>query len=155
MQPTTNAELDLRWFIPLFIGGWFAILAFLSFIGGWHRLSQRYPGTHVPDGRLFAFASMGLGPSYFPVSYGSCLFVRLGVAGISLSIFPIFRVLHPPLLIPWNAVSDCRRERFWFLMCTAVYISEPKTRMLFRGRLGKALYDYWSSKAYQRGLSPA
>jgi hypothetical protein len=149
MQPPANNDLDLRWFLPLFIGGWCAFEVSFSIISGWYALSQRYRSTHTVEGRLFPFASMKLGPRFFPVSYP--LFVRLGLAGISLSIFPLFRICHPPLFIPWSAVSDCRRERHLFFMHTAVYVSEPKTRMLFAGRLGSAIYDSWSRDHAQPG----
>jgi hypothetical protein len=141
MTATPQQELDLRWFFPLFIGGWLAICCFLSFIGGWHTLAKRYRSTMSISGKLFSFASMGLGHGFFPVSYRSCLFVRLDSTGIALSVFPLFRFFHPKLLIPWSAVSDCKRERFWFMDCTAVYVSEPQTRMLFRGRLGREIYE--------------
>ena len=141
MTATPQQELDLRWFFPLFIGGWLAISCFLSVIGGWHALAKRYRSTMSTSGKLFSFASMGLGRGFFPVSYRSCLFVRLDSAGIGLSVFPLFRFFHPKLFIPWSAVSDCKRERFWFMDCTAVYVSEPQTRMLFRGRLGREIYE--------------
>jgi len=149
MQPPISNELDLRWFFPLFIGGWCAIGALLSYVGGWHELSKNYRRESAVEGRLFPFASMSVGPKLFPVSYGSCLFVRLGTEGIALSIFPIFRFLHPPLFIPWRIVTDCRRERFWSLTHTAIYLSEPKTRMLFAGRLGKAIDDLWTREHAQ------
>jgi hypothetical protein len=147
MIATAQHELDLRWFFPLFIGGWLAISCFLSLIGGWHALAKRYRSTSSVSGRLFPFASMGLGRGFFPVSYRSCLFVRLDSAGIGLSVFPLFRFFHPKLFIPWSAVSDCKRERFWFMVCTAVYISEPQTRMLFRGKLGREIYEIRSHVA--------
>jgi hypothetical protein len=70
------------------------------------------------------------------------LFVRFDSAGIGLSVFPLFRFFHPRLFIPWSAVSDCKQERHWFMNFTAVYVSEPSVRMLFRGRLGRELYEF-------------
>jgi len=134
-------DLDLRWFLHLFITGWLAICCFLSFVGGWHALAKKYRSTARGSGELFSFASMGLGSGLFPVSYRSCLFVRLDSTGIALSVFPLFRFFHPRLSIPWSAVSDCKRERFWFMSCTAVYVSEPQTRMRFFGRVGREIYD--------------
>ena len=141
MIAAPQQDLDLRWFLPLFIGGWLAVSCFLSLVGGWHALAKRYRCTTSAPGKLYSFASMGLGRGLFPVSYGSCLFVRLDSAGIALSVFPLFRFFHPKLFIPWSAVSDCKRERFWFMNCTAVYVSEPQTRMLFIGRFGRELYE--------------
>jgi len=144
MSPTHQPELDLRWFFPLFIGGWLAISCLLSLIGGWHALAKRYRSAASDSGTLFSFASMGLGRGFGPVSYRSCLFVRFDSVGMALSIFPLFRFFHPRLFIPWSAVSACKQERHWFMDCTAVYVSDPPVRMLFRGRLGRELYEFHS-----------
>ena len=141
MTATPQQELDLRWFVPVFACGWLGICCLLSVIGGWHALATRYRSTLSSSGKLFPFASMGLGRGFSPVSYGSCLFVRLDSTGIELSVLPMFRFFHPKLLIPWSAVSDCRRERYWFVDCTALYIAEPQVRMLFRGRLGREIFE--------------
>jgi len=141
MTATPQHALDLRWFLPLFIGGWLAITCLLSLLGGWHSLARKYRSTSRYSGKLFYFASMGLGRGFFPVGYGRCLFVRLNSDGLALSVFPLFRFFHPKLFIPWSAVSDCKRERFWFVNCTAVYVSEPQTRLLFHGRLGREIYE--------------
>jgi hypothetical protein len=147
MTTSPQSELDLRWFFPLFISGWLAICCFLSLIGGWHSLTKKYRSTTNSSGKLFSFASMGLGRSFDPVSYRSCLFVRFDSVGIALSIFPLFRFFHPKLFIPWNAVSDCKRERFWFMDCTAICLSEPKTRMLFVGKVGREIYEFRNQTA--------
>jgi hypothetical protein len=149
MTTAQQPDLDLRWFFPLFMGGWLAISCLLSLIGGWHALAQKYRSTVSSSGKLFSFEALGLGRGFGPVSYRGCLFVRLDSAGIGLSIFPLFRFFHPRLFIPWSAVSDCKQERFFFMNCTAVYISEPPVRMLFRGRLGRELYEYRNHVKYQ------
>jgi hypothetical protein len=138
---TTQQGLDLRWLFPLFIGGWLVICWFLSVRGGWHPLSKRYRNSMAGSGKLFPFASMALGRGFSPVRYRGCLFVRLDSTGIALAVLPLFRFCHPKLLIPWSAVSDCKRERFGFMDCTAVYVSEPQIRMLFPGSLGTEVYE--------------
>ena len=129
--------------IACLIGFWLAISCFFSFASGWHALAKRYRCTTTSSGRLHRFVSMGLGQGWgFPaVGYRRCLFARVDSAGILLAILPLFRFFHPQLFIPWSAVSDCRRERLWFINYTAVYISEPQTRMIFRGRLGEEIYE--------------
>jgi hypothetical protein len=142
MTTTPQSDLDLRWFFPLFIGGWLAVSCLLSLIGGWHALAGKYRSATSSAGKLFSFASMGLRRGLGRVSYRHCLFVRFDSQGIMLSIFPLFRFFHPRLLIPWNAVSECKKERFWFMSCTAVYVSEPRVRILLLGRLGRELYEF-------------
>jgi hypothetical protein len=139
---TSPPELDLRWFVPLFIGGWCVILGLLSFLGGWRALAKKYRSTEKKSGKLFRFASAGFGQGIFPVSYRSCLFVRFNDSGIALSVFPLFRFCHPNLFIPWNVIADCRQERFWFMNCTSIYISSPQTRIRFIGRVARELYEF-------------
>ena len=136
-------DLDPRWFLPSFVAVWLGVCAALSFIGGWYQLAARYPATTVPSGRVYSFVSAALGM----VSYRSCLFVRFDSAGVSLSIFPLFRFLHRSLRIPWEAVADCTRERFWLFPCTVLYISEPETKLRIFGRAGKDIYAFRTQKA--------
>jgi len=142
MTTALQSDLDLRWFFPLFIGGWLAISCFLSLIGGWHSLARKYRSTASSSGKLYSFASLGLGRGFGPVSYRSCLFVRFDAEGIALSVFPLFRFFHPRLFIPWSAVSDCKQERHWFMNFTAVYVSDSPIRILFRGQLGREIYEF-------------
>jgi hypothetical protein len=136
------AGLNLRWFLLMFVGAWLAISGIISFAGGWHALARKFRGGVSGSGTMFSFASMGMGRGRFPVSYRNCLFVRFDSAGLALSVFPLFRFFHPNLLIPWSAIAACKKERFWFMNCTAIYVSNPPIRMLFRGQLGAELYEF-------------
>jgi hypothetical protein len=138
----SQPEFDLRWFVPLFIGGWCGIFCLLSFLGGWHSLAKKYQNREKTSGKSFQFVSGGVGRGFFPVSYRSCLSVKFNAKGVALSIFPLFRICHPNLFIPWNAVADCRRERFWFINCTAIYISSPQIQIRLTGRAARELYEF-------------
>ena len=151
MYGSSTPDIDPIWFLPLFVLGWCAVCAFLSLKGGWHTLSQLYSARNRLPSEIFRFASMGLGLGYFPVGYGSCLTIQVGTEGIGLSILPLFRILHPPLFIPWSAVSDCKQEKFWFLTHRALYLAEPKTRLLFRGRVAAAVSNYWERHRLSQG----
>jgi hypothetical protein len=143
MHGSPASSLDPTWFVPLLILGWFAVLAFLSFVGGWYELSQRYPDQRRMREKTFSFASMGLGRGFFPVNYKHCISVHIDPKGLAISVLLPFRIFHPPFFIPWSAVSECKQERFWFLSHRAVYVIEPQTRLLFRGRVAAAIGDYW------------
>ena len=78
-----------------------------------------------------------------PVTYSNVLFIDLSPEGIGISILLPFRIFHPRLLIPWMAVDECRAEKFWLMTTTAVYLSQPKTRLLFGRRVGERVDDYW------------
>ena len=39
---------------------------------------------------------------FFGCNYSGCLSVCVGEDGIGVKVWPLFDVLHPPLLIPWT-----------------------------------------------------
>jgi hypothetical protein len=41
----------------------------------------------------------------FYVHFGNCLTVGADESGLYLAVFPIFRIAHPPLLVPWPEVA--------------------------------------------------
>jgi hypothetical protein len=130
-------------FVALFICFWLVMGCLLSLLGGWHSLAKAYRNNAKSSGKSFSFAKMLLGTGSMPMSYRSCMTIRLDSIGMSLSVFLPFRFFHPPLLIPWNAVSSCRQERFWFMKCTAIELLDPQMQMLFLGKAGKEIYEYW------------
>jgi hypothetical protein len=130
----------MRWFIPLFIGGWLAMSCLLSLLGGWYRLARRFRGKVRGSGKLYPFASIGVGQGFGPVTYSHCAFVRFDDSGVSISVFPAFRFFHPPLFIPWNAIAACQRERFFFRKTTAIYFPDTRIRIRFVGKVGRDIY---------------
>ncbi len=148
-----SIELGPQWFLPLFALAWGVIMALLSFKGGWHALAKLYPAQSQTPGESFWFTSMALGVGRAPVTYSNVLFIDLSPEGIGISILLPFRIFHPRLLIPWMAVDDCKSEKFWLGTYTAVYLSKPKTRLLFGRRLGKRVNEYWKRYPLLHGLN--
>jgi len=145
MQSPPPFPLQPPYFFFVFIAMWVSISALLSYMGGWYGLSKVYPDRAARDGETFRFASMSLGKGLFPVNYGSCLSVRVGVFGVRLATFFPFRLFHAPLFIPWSAVSACRPEKFLVFKQTAVYLTSPDTRLRFNGRVGSAIQRQYES----------
>jgi hypothetical protein len=145
MQTPPPVLLEPQYFVPLFVAVWIAVSGLLSHMGGWRSLAAMYPDQGAADGETFRFASMSLGKGLFPVNYGSCLSVRVGVRGIRLATLIFFRLFHPPFFIPWSAVSTCKDEKFFFLKQTAVYLTAPDTRLRFTGRVGRAIRQHYDT----------
>ena len=89
---------------PIF---WSGIIAGIAYLGGWHALARHFRLeqttfriSDAADGKRFRCASMSMGPKNFPTNYGNCLTIRVHSEGIDLKVWPIFRILHPPLRIP-------------------------------------------------------
>lgn len=93
--------------LALFVGIWCGTCLGLAYTGGWQALARVYPDTPQSEGRRFHFRSARFGAW---VSYNSSLSVGANPWGIRLAVWPLFRLGHPPLFIPWNEIS-ARLER--------------------------------------------
>ncbi|HMN30645.1 MAG TPA: hypothetical protein PKE45_21010 [Caldilineaceae bacterium] len=103
-----NGEASPIWLIVAIVVGflvifplfWCFVVWVISLIGGWRRLAQVYRTSETPSGpRLFAyFVLVGI------ASYRNTVALTATPAGLHLAIMPLFRVGHPPLLIPWSAL---------------------------------------------------
>src|SRR5687768_8642330 len=96
----------------LLFGG---VMLLAQYWSGWGTLAEVY--TSARDFRpmqrwTFLSAWMGvrkrdtlLGVEKPLFSLRSCLNISVSDAGLRLSVFPLFRLFHPPLFIPWDHVS--------------------------------------------------
>jgi hypothetical protein len=46
------------------------------------------------------------------VGYNNCLDIGADRESLYLAVFPVFRFMHPPLLIPWHQIK-VRRGKSW------------------------------------------
>jgi hypothetical protein len=94
----------------LVVGAWVLVGGLLSVLGGWSRLATKYrstaarpPGCHWLQSGRFGW-----------VSYSNALTVGNTGAGLYLAVFFLLRLFHPPLLIPWTAITARRRVQMRF-----------------------------------------
>jgi hypothetical protein len=140
MAPTLS---EPQWFCSFFVGLWLSVGAILSFVGGWHRLAGRFPvsSSAAVQGRRFRFVSGAVGLGLLPVSYRSCLFCMVSSVGLELSVFPIFRFMHPPMFIPWSAVEEATRERWWFISVATLRLRGFSQQVRLVGKAGAAALE--------------
>jgi hypothetical protein len=101
--------------LAIHVLGFLGLMLLFTGISGWRALATHYraKGPFVSDGRwLFLSASMGyrspnsLGGAQFPLlPFRSALNVSVNRKGIRLTLFPLFRLFHPPLFVPWSDLS--------------------------------------------------
>ena len=99
--------------LTLFVA-FLCLMSFVSsFIGGWHKQSERFRAPSEPYGH-----TKSAGPLLYAV-YMRCWqqyhnAIRLTAAGdaLYLSAFPI-HIGHPPLRIPWNEIRIGRTKFLW------------------------------------------
>ena len=130
------------------------VFAFASLLGGWFFLAREYPDRPFVAVRKFAFTSGYMGRGGF---YWGCISIGINSFGIRLSIFPLFRFMHPPLVIPWSEVKNCSRVRFyWFFSALRLDIARRASPIYFYNFLGKygdadeTVLQYW-----QKHTAPA
>ena len=107
-------KLNLLWMIPAFIGifgaFWCFIAKVLSLLA-WGRLAGEYLAPD-PAGLSVQFriarAKLGI------VSYNGVIKAGPSPLGLALRVVGLFRVGHPPLLVPWQAFAAVRtRKVLW------------------------------------------
>src|SRR5215213_5601081 len=112
--------MDTTWLFVLvpvaFVGLWAGVTLLTAFISGWTSLAQSYRG------RLATVAdSVGMGSGFItrfgiPMGYSSILNVAMGDEGVQLSLFPLFAIGSPPLLIPWSEMGQAESYRLFGLL---------------------------------------
>ena len=118
--------------------------ALLALRSGWHRLATQFRLEAPLQGERFRFASGSIGAGVLPVSYSNCLFSTVNESGFSLSILFPFRLLSPPLFIPWRAVKSVEpRQRLWATV-TMVQLGGEWPPIGLRGLLGEKIQQSYA-----------
>ena len=81
--------------------------------GAWRALAGRYPVPGRPFTRdeRFRFVSLRTMDGLLGgANYRNCAEVELNERGLNLSMWAPFRLFHPPMLIPWEAVKKWERK---------------------------------------------
>ena len=110
-QPPNWVDWVLRhppFFFLLFAAFWALNGYALGKISGWAILSKRFGFKRSFYGQTWPFRSARM---RFYVHYGNCLTVGAEESGLYLAIFPIFRIGHPPLFIPWPEILVMSGEK--------------------------------------------
>jgi hypothetical protein len=124
-----------------FVGLWLFVVTILSAVGGWAALAGRYPALAEPSGEAYRNSSGSLWRAPLPVNYNYILLVHVGDDGIGLATHWPFRHRHPPLLIPWQAIAECRRFSFLFMSGADLRLHDPRLRITIGGRAGAAILE--------------
>jgi hypothetical protein len=120
---------------------WCGVCLILAHTGGWARLAKKYAAniTHArSEGRHFSMQSGRVGW----VNYNGCLTVQTTDQGLHVAVWPMFRIGHPPLFIPWNEVRGAHTVRFLWVENVKFQVGEPSVatmqlaKGIFDGRLG-------------------
>jgi len=107
--------MDTRYLFVLipvfFVGLWAGVTVLLAFLSGWTSLARTYRGGLAAVADAVPMGSGILSRFGIPVSYNRILNVSVGGEGVELSVFPLFALASPQLLIPWSELTECRSYR--------------------------------------------
>ena len=123
-------------FPALFVALWSAISVGLARAGGWHALAQHYASTGSFAGRRFRFCSGRLARG---ISYNGALIAGADPFGLYLAVWPIIRLGHPPLFVPWAEVSAVSEAHSLIPVVALTFACAPETRMRITRRLAEKL----------------
>lgn len=141
--------LEPQWFFPFFALMWIGVSGLLAMLSGWSGLATNFRAEGTVDGEQFRFVSGSMGNRSLPVHYGNCLFVTVNETGFAISILFLFRVLSPPLFIPWSAVEAIEPKRFLLFSYTAIHLRDQWPTISVRGSAGRQL-----EQAFRRTSGP-
>jgi len=138
-EPPPPWLLEPQWFFPFFALFWAGISGLLAILGGWASLATYFRAEDSVDGERFRFVSGSMGLRFLPVTYGNCLFITVNESGFRLSILFLFRILSPPLFIPWKSVASVERKHFLFFPYTVVQLRDQWPRISIQGGAGREM----------------
>ena len=105
--------------VPLF---WCFVVWLLSRASGWGRLARRYESNRRFEGKTSRWQSARVGF----IHYNRVLTFTQMDDGLGLTPMPLFSAGHPPLFIPWKAISYGGKKRSYFVAMDAFWMGEVK-----------------------------
>jgi len=108
---------------------------------GWSRLARRYALRGSFHGHVRSFQSGIIGGFS---RYNGVLVIGWGEQGLFLHVFFLFRINHPPLLIPWDEIQEAISDTYWFTKRLRLRMRAPDAPMvtLFGAVTERALDAY-------------
>lgn len=136
-------------YILIFIALWICVCKLLSVFGGWQALSRDYRANSAFDGPKLWLKSVGIRRW---TNYNNCITLGVDKYGLYVSVLPIFRIGHPPLLIPWTDIStEAAARRLLPDLVRFKFAKQPDVPMVFSKRLAERIFKMWQDS--QQGFS--
>ncbi|MFZ6779876.1 hypothetical protein ACO0LD_23835 [Undibacterium sp. Ji83W] len=123
----------------------------LSFLGGWASLATQFRANQAATGERFRFVTGSMGSRFFPVNYGSCLFVTVSEQGLHLSVFFLFRMFSPPLFLPWSQMETVEKKRYFFRNGTVINMRGQRPKLMLLGAVAEAVATAYAKAEAQKG----
>ncbi len=126
---------------------WTLLCYGLSRLGGWRDLARHYLAGSRFHGRRLHFQGVQFAGW---VGYNGSFTPGADSMGLYLSVWPIFRIAHPPLYVPWSEIETNVQERRFISVVSFRFAASPATRMRTTLRLARRLAEL-SSGSFNPG----
>lgn len=101
-------------YFAFFVILWCFISLIISFVSGWHALSNCFRSQTEPYGQTRTAGPFFYGVQMrFRTNYGNVIRLTAAEDALYLSILFLFRIGHPPLCIPWKEIQFSRTKFLW------------------------------------------
>lgn len=110
-------------FVVVFVVFWQTIVWLIGQIGGWRGLAQHFATDRQLTGDSFGWKTVWIG---WLGSYRSSVNIIVSYEGVYLRPIFFFRAGHPPLLIPWEAVTSIEETDMSIFSSTRLEIQSLK-----------------------------
>ena len=88
---------------------WSGIVYMVSQASGWRHLATKYQTSPLKEGYYGGvYGRMGI------ANYNGVLRVAFVEQGMYLHVMPLFKIGHPPLLLPWNQLKNWEEGNLFF-----------------------------------------
>ena len=125
-------------YILFFVFIWMGVCKLISAVAGWKILSRDYRANSAFDGQKMWLKSIGMRRW---TNYNNCIAVGANKLGRYLSVFPLFRVGHPPLFFPWSDIStEAGSQRFFGDFVKFEFTKQPDVPVIFSKKLAARIF---------------
>ena len=112
---------------------------------GWKELAEHYT-TSCVECLQWKFVSARIGRNGRSTAYRAALNLGATRAGVYMSVFPLFRIGHPALFIPWRDLSVAVHEGILGQQYEFHFRASPSVFLRIGKGLGEELLKYRTSE---------
>lgn len=120
---------------------------FLLSLGGWRSLATRFREPRPVSGKDLGYRSFRIGRT----NYNAVVNVTVTRDGLYFKPMFLFRVFHPPILVPWREIKSINTKNFVLLKYQSLGIGNPRiAEISIPVRWYDEIVDYIPTELFQK-----
>ena len=117
---------EFSYLFPFLFAGMFVLVIYVLSRRGWSDLVSKYQYMDVFTGERVGIISASING----VNYSKCLLLQYNSHGIYLKPVFIFRLFHPPVVIPWKEIKAVRDKKMLFVTVKELVVGDPAVAII-------------------------